>query len=86
MDPKKIKWLSRKPLTPSELEDIAEQIFSEDLPLDNNFMTDEEMSDSEDADFQSDLFIDYLPNLSSTGNSNSESCLAGADKLAECVC
>lgn len=85
MDPKKIKWLSRKPLTPSELEDIAEQIFSEDLPLDNNFMTDEEMSDSEDADFQSDLFIDYLPNLSSTGNSNSESCLAGADKLAECV-
>lgn len=49
MDDKKIRWLYTKPLSASELQDIADKILTEDLPLDNNLLTDEDESDSEDT-------------------------------------
>ncbi|XP_072380779.1 uncharacterized protein [Diabrotica undecimpunctata] len=55
MEHKKIKWFYNKPLSETELQDIANEIMAgDDLPLDNNFDTDIEESDNDsDTDFDS---------------------------------
>lgn len=59
----KIKWVFKKPLNPQESEEIANRILSEDLPLDNNLLTDEEESDSEDGEFDSQMLLLIFPDL-----------------------
>lgn len=43
-----IKWYYKRLLSNEELNEIADQILLEDLPLDNNIDTDVEKSDNEE--------------------------------------
>jgi hypothetical protein len=48
--------LSRASLTEKQLQDLADTILFEDLPLDNNFLTDEEDEDDDNIE-------DYFENI-----------------------
>lgn len=73
MTQERIKWFYTKPLTEKELEDIADTILLDDIPLDNSVVTDVE-GDDEDADNDNSYGFDdicengSLNHLGSTSN------------------
>lgn len=75
MAEKRIKWLyTKKVLSEQELEELANHILVEDLPLDNNLLTDEE-DDGDDLDdfpFDNDFVNSVVTEANKcTSNSNS---------------